>query len=266
MTITLLRTLLRCMPAALADKVYSHFLRGHAQRLPGAFHAAPLRLCPALRMNLNSSDTAHGRLAFTGVYDPELTAYLARLAPSGGLLVDVGANFGYFSLLWCGLAENNRSIAFEASPKVLPSLRENIAMNQLTKRIDLLEVAASNAASVISFDVGPPDQTGWGGISSAQTGEGVVQVPAARLDEVIDAPEIALLKIDCEGADYLVLQGAERLLREKRIKHICFEENPPRMEKLGIESGSAARYVCGLGYQCKPFGGGKSAFEYHAWV
>ncbi len=263
MIITLLRTLLRCMPTALADKVYSHFLRGHAQRLPGAFHAAPLRLCPSLSMNLTRSDTAHGHLALVGVYEPELSAIFTRLSKEGGLLVDVGANFGYFSLLWCGLGRDNRSIAFEASPRVLSQIKTNISLNKLDDRIDLREMAAANIAGTLFFDTGPPEQTGWGGISSDSSGDGLVKVPAVRLDDVITAPEIALLKIDCEGADYLVLQGAEQLLRQKRVRHVCFEENVPRMQKLGIEPGSAAQYVRSLGYQCETFGEGS---EYHAWV
>jgi hypothetical protein len=80
-------------------------------------------------MDLNASDTAHGHLAFTGLYEPVLSGHFVRLAASGGLLVDVGANFGYFSLLQCGLSSSSRSIAFEASPKVLHRLKQNISTN-----------------------------------------------------------------------------------------------------------------------------------------
>jgi FkbM family methyltransferase len=220
-----------------------------------------------MHMNLNMSDTAHGQIAFTGCYEIELTNLIAAVAKQeGGLLLDVGANFGYYSLLWCGLRGENRSIAFEASPKVLPHLQENIAMNNLADRIDLRGMAASNATGEVIFNVGPMDQTGWGGISCGKLCEGMVQVPAIRLDEVIDEPMIALLKIDCEGADYLVLQGAEGLLRGKRIKHICFEENQSRMKELGIEPGSAARLVRSFGYHCTSLGAPASATEFHAWI
>jgi FkbM family methyltransferase len=263
MTTSLLRSLLRCLPAEYADKVYFHLLRERAQQFKEAFYRAPLRFCPSIRMNLNPSDTMHGHLALAGVYEPELSRLFLKLSGEGGLLVDVGANFGYFSLLWCGLGKENRSIAFEASPKVLPHIRENIAINDLAGRIDLRELAASNTAGTLCFDLGPAEQTGWGGISKSMQGGDVVEVRSVRLDSELAGQEIALLKIDCEGADFLVLQGAEKLLKEKKIKSICFEENLLRMKLLGIEPGSAAQYVRSLGYQCREFGNGT---EFHAWI
>lgn len=264
MITALLRTLLRYMPASLADRVYSRLLRGHVQRLPGAFAAAPLRLCPSLSMNLSLFDTAHGRLALVGVYEPELSVLFERLSKGGGLLLDVGANFGYFSLLWCGLNSKNRSIAFEASPKVLPKLRDNLALNHLSERIDLRELAVSNAVGVLSFDMGPPDQTGWGGISKSSDGDSVVQVASTRLDEIVEAPEIALLKIDCEGADALVLEGAEALLSAGRIKHVVFEENLPRQQALGINEGQAIRLLEKFGYSCRRLDRDPWIKSYHA--
>lgn len=230
---------------------------------PEAFAAAPIRSCPHVRMNLNPGDTGHGHIAFTGIYEPELTASFCSLARVGGLLVDVGANFGYFSLLWCGLAPSNRSIAFEASPRVVPRLRDNIALNNLDPRIEVREIAVSDHAGTIRFDAGPADQTGWGGIANAEAGANLVEVPSDRLDAMISAPEIAVLKIDCEGADYLVLKGAEGLLKARKVHHIFFEENALRMQKLGIAQGSAERYVRSHGYQCASFAGGT---EYHAWT
>lgn len=263
MKTSLLRFLLGCLPPVLADKIYWHLLRGFVRSLPGAFVAAPLRLCPSVFMNLNTSDTAHGHLALVGVYEPELSSIFTKLSSPGGTLVDVGANYGYYSLLWCGLNPNNRSIAFEASPGVLPKLKANIALNRFAERIHLHEMAAADQTGKLHFDIGPPEQTGWGGISKADIGSDIIEVVAVRLDDVFGAEEIRLLKIDCEGADYLVLQGAERLLREKRIHHICFEENVSRMQQLGIEPGIPAQYMRKLGYHCEAFGGGT---EFHAWI
>lgn len=232
--------------------------------MPEAFISVPLRQCPGFTMNLQPGDVGHAALAFTGVYEPEGTETIARIAQmQGGLLVDVGANYGYYAILWCAQNPGNRCIAFEASPLVLPHLKENIRRNKLTERVHIIECAASRASGTVHFDTGPSDQTGWGGISNASGGENLVEVPAVRLDAVIDVPEIAMLKIDCEGADFWVLQGAEELLCARRVRHIFFEENPPRMGKLGIEPGSAERLVRVHGYQCVSFNGGA---EYHAWI
>ena len=66
-----------------------------------------------------------------------------------------------------------------------------------------------------------------------------------------------MLKIDTEGADTWVLQGAYQLLKEKRIKHIFFEENKVRMSALGILSETAKDLLLSCGYQITPMGSGE---------
>lgn len=219
-------------------------------------------------MNLNPRDTGHGHIAFTGTYEPELTAFISKLAKEeGGRMLDVGANFGYYSLLWCGLREKNLSMAFEASPRVIPALLRNLKLNQMEQHISLVQLAVSEADGELAFDVGPEDQTGWGGISNG-SGENnqIVRVPTQRLDGLANEGQYTLLKIDCEGADFLVLRGAERLLAERRIKHICYEENIPRMKELGIQPGAAKALLTRHGYRCEPLDSSPRPTEFHAWA
>lgn len=61
-----------------------------------------------------------------------------------------------------------------------------------------------------------------------------------------------MLKIDVEGADTLVLRGAEALLRARRIGTIFFEDNLTRMAKLGIARGEAQALLESCGYRCTP--------------
>ena len=164
-------------------------------------------------------------------------------------MIDVGANYGYFSLLWCAGRPDNRVCAVETSPGNVPPLRHNIATNHLTERIDLHEWAASNVEGTVDFDLGSADETGWGGVVMQKTAQSIT-VPAHRLDHMFQGEDIELLKIDCEGADSLVLEGAETLLSSGRIKHVVFEENLPRQQKLGIEEGRAVRWLEKFGYSC----------------
>jgi len=61
-----------------------------------------------------------------------------------------------------------------------------------------------------------------------------------------------LLKVDAEGADGWVLMGAERLLRERRIAEVWFEQNKPRMRALGIEEAEPERFLQAAGYRPRP--------------
>ena len=74
-----------------------------------------------------------------------------------------------------------------------------------------------------------------------------------RVDNVVSkANEVALLKIDAEGADTWVLMGCERLLRERQVKAVWFEQNKPRMRALGIGEWEAERYLRSVGYVPSP--------------
>ena len=71
------------------------------------------------------------------MYELELTRRLCDLARRGGTFVDVGANLGYFSLLWAAQNPGNRCVAFEASPRNLDLLRRNVARNSLGGRVEV---------------------------------------------------------------------------------------------------------------------------------
>ena len=82
-------------------------------------------------MRLRPGDVAHGEIAFLGFTELGLTRVVAERARQGGLLVDVGANWGYFTLLWLAARADNRVVAVEASPRNLEALRENLAYMEI---------------------------------------------------------------------------------------------------------------------------------------
>lgn len=242
---------LRCLPNRLRQSAYYRYYHRRHGEWPVLFKAAPLAFAPDVRMfDLPAGDVISGNIAFNGFYELDLSRRIVALAREGGLLVDVGANMGYFSLLWCASHSSARAIAYEASPRVAPRMASNIRNNQLADRISLVEKAASKEAGVVEFSLGPADQTGWGGIT-ASADVRTVAVAAVRLDEELGATPVDVLKIDVEGADTFVLYGCEALLRKRLIKTIFFEQNPSRMTELGIDQDDARRYLSDLHYTCE---------------
>jgi FkbM family methyltransferase len=214
----------------------------------GLYEGAPLRFAPSLAMDLVPGDVISDSIAFTGLWDLRLTRRVCRLAQRGGTMIDVGAHLGYFSLLWAAGNPNNRCFAFEASPRNTDLLMRNVGHNAVAPRIDIIPRAAGKGTGTVSFDLGPPDQRGWGGISPG-AGADAVNVNVVRIDEAVAPPgDVSLLKIDVEGADTWALMGCERLLRARRVKEICFEQNKPRMAALGIAAGEAEAYLRSVGY------------------
>jgi len=214
-------------------------------------------------MRLHPEDVAHRCIAMTGFYELRCTRIALGLARRGGLLVDVGANYGYFTLLWAAARPDNRVVAFEASPRNQDALRSNVHANGFEGRVECHDIAIGKENGLMTFDPGPEQQTGWGGLRPE--GAAGIRVPVRSLDEVfarVERVAIDLLKVDTEGADTWVLQGAMRLLRDRRIGHILFEQYPARMAELGIEPGAAQTLLATNGYHCRQLG----PDEWYAWL
>jgi FkbM family methyltransferase len=236
----------------MRERLYYRYYGRLADKFTGLYQDASLALAPQVHLRLVSTDIGHRWIALTGFYELSLTWIMAKLAKKGGLLIDAGANFGYYSCLWAGMNLGNRVIAFEPSPRCLPGLKFNIERNDFQTRIKIKEAALGRENGIAKFSLGPPEQSGWGGLVMPD-GQGEAQVEVVRLDDiygVIDSPGyIDVLKIDVEGADTWVLLGAEKLLKDKMVRHIFFEENPVRMKALNIRKTEAIEFLRSCGYR-----------------
>jgi FkbM family methyltransferase len=212
----------------------------------------PLEFGGNIKMDLVSTDFGHNSIIFNGFYELDLSLKMIKLGKKGGLMVDVGANYGYFSCLWADQNANNKVIAFEASPKNIGPLTNNVNKNNLGNRIQIVPKAAGREKGTLQFTLGGnAEQTGWGGLTLNEEPANVV-VEVEKLDnylENINIQQVEVLKIDTEGADTWVLYGAERMLQEKKINHIFFEHNLPRMQALNISPDEAPEFLKKLGYK-----------------
>jgi hypothetical protein len=142
-------------PPSVRTWLYYHHYRARRPQLRSLFEDAESAFAPEVRMKLLPTDEAHGCMATARFYQLPLTRTIARLGKEGGLVVDVGANYGYFSQFWAAQKPGNRVIAFEAPPRNQPPLRVNIQRNGLTDVINLRAEAAGKEAGSLSFHLGP---------------------------------------------------------------------------------------------------------------
>ena len=170
---------------------------------------------------------------------------------TGGHLIDVGANIGLYTLLFRATSPLP-IIAYEPQPFLFKLLQWNIAYNELSG-IDARNLACGNQRGEIAFQTGlngsvvagnaakTPDldrrDTLAAGSLAAEAKKtqagGIVNVPVTTLDEDLAGIEkIAVLKIDCEGFEYQILQGARALL--KRHRPLLFiEVHPEQLVQFG---------------------------------
>jgi FkbM family methyltransferase len=233
-------------------------------RWPFGVESIGLEMAPVTLRHFSKSDVMHQQIAWLGFYELQLSRRIKELATDGGLLVDVGANIGYFSCLWASLRADNNVYAFEPSPRVFQMLHSNVRAAGLDSRVRVFASALGKDRGKVQFDPGPADQSGWGGITK-DGAEGAISVESERLDDVFPGGSIIdTLKIDTEGADTAVLFGAERLLSERRVRRIFFEMNVPRMRLLGFQPTDVMNFLSKYDYKVTPFHGNAEFGEYMA--
>jgi FkbM family methyltransferase len=160
-----------------------------------------------------------------GDYEPALARTLKRLTEPGFVCADVGAHFGYMSLLLARLTNpGGRVVAFEASPRNVSVIERHIRLNGLGGTISVvpmavadglytsLELFARTGASsewTLSHQFARRDKRGRRDVAA-------VRVPATSLDAQFPDDHLDLVKIDVEGAEGLVIAGMRRLLARAR--------------------------------------------------
>ena len=145
----------------MREKLYYRLFSRETRKVPQLFDSVSLEFAPSVKLKLESKDVGHQAIAFCGFYELELTHNIAALAKQGGVFVDVGANYGYFSCLWAVLNPENRVIAFEASPRNILPLRKNINANNLQSRVEIHDIALGKEAGNLPFS----GSSGFKGIS-----------------------------------------------------------------------------------------------------
>jgi len=248
--------LMKIRPLWLREKLFWKLYLNQTKAFGDLFETATLEFAPKISLKLMPTDVGHKQIALLGFCELLPSRRIAQLAKVGGLMVDVGANYGYYSCLWAAANVKNRVVAFEASPRNFSALKLNLINNGLETQVDVHQTALGKESGSLPFTLGPEEESGWGGLLVNRE-DGSIEVPVVSLDEVYIKSQndcIDVLKIDTEGADTWVLQGAEKLLRSHKIRHIFFEENVNRMSALGILPGEAQSLLQDCGYFVESLG------------
>jgi FkbM family methyltransferase len=171
------------------------------------------------RMHIRFPDTIQSFVYFFGIWEPAITAYLTRALVPGDIVIDIGANVGYDTLLASHLVGREGQVhAIEASPHVFALLTDNLALNETGNVTPYL---AAVCASVCEVPVFLHDPCNLGGTTIVPA---VARRRAVRLEATVPGRPLAaivpeasivsarLIKIDVEGAEWPVVQGFADLL------------------------------------------------------
>lgn len=162
--------------------------------------------------------------------EPETIQWLKSYR-GNGLLLDIGANIGIYSNFYAKV-KNNNVYAFECSPFNLRALTRNIILNNNQKKIIIYPLALSEKNRVSYFNMNTLTE---GGALSTLDDDKYKKfkykflINSFSLDYLYEMKIIknipALIKIDVDGIEDLILKGAKKILKDEKCKSVLVEVN-----------------------------------------
>lgn len=172
-----------------------------------------------------------------GIYEYWKTALFLELVKPGMTVVDIGVNKGYYSLLAAKIMHDRGTVlSFEPDPVNCGWIKKSIEINGY-QSVKLFQKALSNVRGTHEFYRGK--KSGWGSLffsaSDSVPETDPITVETHTLDDVLDEEGIDavdVIKMDVQGADLLVLQGAkETLTKSKNLSLIMDVDVKTREDK-----------------------------------
>lgn len=178
------------------------------------------------KMYVDTRDKAIAvHLLTEGRWEPWITRFLQRRVQPGMHVADVGANVGFYSLLFADrVGPAGRVWAFEPDPQNFRLLEWNLAANGFTPRAKPFRLAAFDRRARVRLSQETVNLGGHSILpdgSSAEPGA-FLEADAAPLDECIPGP-LDLVKIDAEGSEPFIWDGMRRLRAESPNLEIVME-------------------------------------------
>lgn len=193
-----------------------------------------------LRIFIDGRDTGSGlEIIHSGYIEPDVMKVLQRAFKPGVTFLDVGANFGFYSLFAAQqMGSAGRVFAFEANPHLIPFIEGSVYINGLTDRITLINKAVAESEGVARF-----------GFSFAHIGGGSLlagndevdgreyrDVPLVPIDAVIPRETVVdVVKLDVEGHEASALRGMRDVVARSPDIQIVLEFFPAMQGQGGSE-------------------------------
>ena len=147
---------------------------------------------------------------YCGLHEFEEMAFFLQLARPGDLFIDVGANIGSYSVLVPNETGCD-SISFEPIPQTFSYLKRNMGVNGLSSsRHQLYNAGVGDSRGMLRFS-SDRDTTNR---VMREDEDGGIEVEVVPLDEVVPSGWTCWMKVDVEGFEMGVIQGATRVLQE----------------------------------------------------
>ncbi len=221
-----------------------------------------------MRFIVDHSNLLSWPLFAAGTMDLDEAPYCVSILRPGETFVDVGANWGYYTLLASDkVGCTGRIVAIEADPRNYALLHRTITLNHL-KQVECIQIAVGPESGTVQFVTCPENLPNQGishikGLHRPTSLAGnrakmesniqqVFNVEARPLDLILKEANIHhvdLLKMDIEGAEALAVQGMKQGLNQQTYRRIFLELHSNLLHEYNSSLASITEFLRSFGYQ-----------------
>lgn len=233
---------LSSLPPGLGQSALARRYVGLARWHAGAVRRR--RFTTGAVLDLDLGDRIQAQAWFLRGYSLEILEYIARSTPRSGVVLDVGGNVGLITFPLLARRPDLNVHAFEPNPSNIAAWLQNRRLNP-SGSATLAEVAVGAEPGRANLVV--PSDSGSGYIEPGEGDLPIVTLDAYTREHGID--RVDLLKLDIEGHEFEALQGAKRLLDERRIDRIVCEFNDVHLARIGMTERDVEVWLADRGFQ-----------------
>ncbi len=186
-------------------------------------------------------------IRFRGLWDSSEMAVIKNLIKPGFKIIEAGANFGVHTLSMAKIVgENGHVYAFEANPHVSKYLKQSIFdLNHLTN-VTLYEKGLGDQAKSLFLNFGLAN-IGGGTLANEDSGTSV-KTEIVRLDDALKDIKVDMLKMDTEGYEGKILEGAQDILKNNPDMIIMMEWSQDALRAQGSDPKSILENLASHGF------------------
>ena len=193
--------------------------------------------------------TKHGMTGATGnwycgLHEYEDMGFLLHTLQPGDLFVDIGANIGSYSIL-AASCKDVKVEAFEPIPSTFSWLQKNIQVNSMSQ-VNLMNIGLAEKKDTVYFssNLGTVNHV----LSDNEKNRSSIKVDVFPLDEVLKEKCPTIIKIDVEGYESQVLDGAKNIINNPSLIAIIIELNGSG-RKYGKKDGDIHKLLINKGFE-----------------
>lgn len=171
---------------------------------------------------ISTKNSSYKYIYFLGDYEPAITSIFKKIVEPGDVCLDIGANMGWYATMFQNLVgERGEVHAFEPVPNIFKYLVRNVKRNSPPDNVRLNNLALGNEEKTVDLHVFSDLPDGHASISTFDHPDfEVFPSQMVTLDSYLSENKIdnvTIVKIDVEGAELMVLEGASKLFDQDQL-------------------------------------------------